>query len=202
MKHRICGRKSAALAALAAVVCLALAPRTARSHCDRVNGPVARDARRALETGDFANIAIWVGEEQEEELRERFEQCLDVYAEGGDSRSLAERYFMETAVRLHRAAEGMPYTGLKPAQPVPEDIAVAEKALKSGNVEPVTDLLTRELDTHVKKWFKQAREPRKNRGEDIEAGREWTDAYVRYVIYVHGLYKAIKAGPKHGVGSE
>jgi hypothetical protein len=26
------------------------------------------------------------------------------------------------------------------------------------------------------------------------------DAYVKYVIYVHGLHQTIQAGPAHGVG--
>ncbi|MEF8788106.1 MAG: DUF6448 family protein [Planctomycetota bacterium] len=194
--------KSTVIAALAVVVGVVLAGRPARAHCDRVNGPVAKDARKALDEGDFEEIAIWVGEEQEKELKKRFQQCLDVYEKGGESRELAERYFMETAVRLHRAAEGMPYTSLKPAQPVPEDIAAAEKALKTGDVEPVTDLLAEEMEKNVEKWFKKARDARKDREESVEEGREWTDAYVRYVIYVHGLYKAIQAGPKHGVGGE
>lgn len=193
---------TAAVTALIAVAGLAFTVSSARAHCDRVNGPVAKDAREALDTGDFTEIAIWVGEEQEKELRKRFDQCLDVYEKGGDSRELAERYFMETAVRLHRAAEGMPYTGLKPAQPVPEDIAAAEKALETGNVKPVTDLLAEEMRKHVGKWFKKARNARTDRNESVEEGREWTDAYVRYVIYVHSLYKTIQAGPKHGVGGE
>ncbi len=169
-------------------------------HCDRVNGPVASDARKALETGKFAPVAIWVGKDQNEELRTTFDQCLPVYKMGGKAKSLAERHFMETAVRLHRQAEGFPYTGLKPEKPLPADIAAAERALETGDLQPVSKLLQAEIDKKLTKVFNQARKARENKGKNISAGREWADAYVKYVIYVHGLYKTIQAGPKHGVG--
>ena len=36
-------------------------------------------------------------------------------APSAEARELADRYFFETLVRIHRAGEGAPYTGLKPA---------------------------------------------------------------------------------------
>ncbi|MBD3375220.1 hypothetical protein GF406_09305 [candidate division KSB1 bacterium] len=121
---------------------------------------------------------------------------------GEKAKALAERFFVETSVRLHREAEGMPYTGLKPAQPLPAYIAKAEKALETGDPEPVLDFLSGELQHNVQKWFQQSYAAKQtyNRTESIEAGRQWVDAYVKYVIYVHGLYKAIQAGPEHGIG--
>jgi hypothetical protein len=190
------------LAIVGALAVITLCLPRAGAHCDRVNGPVAKAARRALDASEFEHIAIWVGQEQEKELRKRFKQCLEVYNKGEKSRELAERYFMETAVRLHREAEGMPYTGLKPAQPVPKDIALADKALKTGNVKPVTDLLAKQMRQQVRKQFRRARRARKKRDRSVKAGRRWTDAYVRYVVYVHGLHKKIQAGPKHGVGGK
>ena len=171
------------------------------AHCDTESGPTAVDARKALETGDFKKIAIWVGEEQTPELRDIFENSLAVYKMGGNAKALAERYFMTTAVRLHRQAEGMQFTGLKPAQPLPPIIAKTEKTLKNGNLKPITDLLSAELQKETQKWFQNALDAKKNyKGENVEAGREWVDAYVKYVIYVNGLYKTIQAGPAHGVG--
>jgi hypothetical protein len=107
---------------------------------------------------------------------------------------------METAVRLHRQAEGMTYTGLKPAQQLPEDIAKAEKALQTGNLKPVTTLLTETMQSKLQDVFDAAYNAKQNKEDSLEAGREWADAYVKYVIYVHGLYKTIQAGPAHGVG--
>lgn len=177
-----------------------LANTTGWAHCDTESGPVAVDARKALETGTFKTVAIWVGEEQSDELRSAFDQSLPVYQMGGKAAKLAEQYFMETAVRLHRQAEGFPYTGLKPAQPLPLDVATAERALETGDIEPVLELLEAELRKKVTALFDEARAARKEKEKSLDAGREWADAYVEYVIYVHGLYKTIKAGPEHGVG--
>lgn len=169
------------------------------AHCDTESGPVAIDARKALKTGAFESVAIWVGQEQEEELRSAFDRALPVYQMDGKAKVLAERYFMETAVRLHRQAEGFPYTGLKPAQPLPPDVAAAEHALETGDLKPVSSLLTSEMHKKLQNLFEKAREAQEKKDESLAAGREWADAYVRYVIYVHGLHKTIQAGPKHGV---
>jgi hypothetical protein len=175
----------------------------ARAHCDTESGPTAVDARKALETGDFKKIAIWVGEEQTPELRGSFEETLPVYKMGGKAKALAERYFMSTAVRLHRQAEGMQFTGLKPAQPLPPIIAKAEKTLEDGNVQPITDLLSAEMQNQSQKWFQNALDAKKNyMGDNVEAGREWVNAYVQYVTYISNLHKTIQAGPPHGVGAE
>lgn len=176
-------------------------PQQAEAHCDRVNGPVAVDARKALETGDVSHALIWVTEKQSDELKSAFDQAREVYAKGGESKKLAERYFMETTVRLHREAEGMPYTGLKPAQSNPEDIAVAEKALQSGDPQPVATLLADELEEKITELHQEAISARKDKGESIASGREAVDAYVRYIVYVQRLYEAIQSGPAHGVGN-
>lgn len=171
----------------------------ANAHCDRENGPVAIAAKESLKTGNINKILIWVGEEQEQELRKKFQQSLKVYESGGSSAELAEKYFMETAVRLHRAAEGMPFEGLKPASPNPPDIEAAEKALETGNFEPVKELLCRAMAEESSKWFERARASAENKSESISAGREWVDNYVKYIVFIHKLYQTIQAGPPHGV---
>ncbi len=181
-------------------LCLSIAAKV-NAHCDTENGPVAVAARTALKTGAFDGIVIWVGEAQQKELHARFDEARTVYGMGGQAKKLAERYFMETAVRLHREAEGMTYTGLKPARPLPPDIAKAEETLETGNLKPLTDLLTRQMQEATEKWFHEARQAKRAYdGRDVEAGRRWVDNYVKYVIYVHGLYETIQAGPAHGVG--
>lgn len=182
---------------------LALSPGPAEAHCDRLDGPVAEAAREALETGDFDQIRIWVTRDQEAELREAFDRSREVRTLGPEARHLADRHFLETAVRLHREAEGRPYTGLKPAgQPLPADLEAAEQALETGEVGPLVDLMKQQVEEHVTSWFEKAREARAERDRSVAAGREWVDAYVRYIIYVHGLYGKIQAPPAHGVGED
>lgn len=52
----------------------------------------------------------------------------------------------------------------------------------------------------LKHIFEKARTAGQDKDKSLKAGRKWADAYVKYVIYVHGLYKTIQAGPAHGVG--
>lgn len=196
------------------VVCfmiLAQGTATVIAHCDAENGPVAVDARKALAEDDFETVAIWVGEKQHEELRAAFDRAIAIYrmgdtaiaairGMGGKAKDLAGQYFMETAVRLHREAEGMSYTGLKPARQLPEDIEAAEEALETGDIGPVTDMLSAEMEKKLRHVFENARTARQNRDKSLDAGRKWADAYVKYVIYVHELYNTINAGPAHGVG--
>jgi hypothetical protein len=171
-----------------------------QAHCDRINGPVATDARMALETGDLSHALIWVTDQQAEELKSTFEQSLNVYTKGNKSQELAERYFMSETVRLHREAEGMPFTGLKPAQPSSKDIQIAEQALASGELAPVTDMLANEIRQKTYELYTRAKETQSKKGDSVEAGRAWVDAYVKYIEYVHSLYQNIQAGPAHGVG--
>lgn len=177
-----------------------LLPQQAEAHCDRINGPVAVDARKALETDDVSHAFILVTEKQSGELKSVFKQASKVYAKGKESRELSEHYFMETTMRLHREAKGMPFTGLKPAQPNPEDIAVAEEALQSGEVQPVATLLASEIEKKVTGLHQQTIEAQSKKDESIASGREAVDAYVRNIVYIHSLHEAIQAGPAHGIG--
>ncbi len=115
---------------------------------------------------------------------------------------MADRYFIETAIRLHRAAEDMPFTGVQPAGEPAPDIVAAEQALEEGDLAIVTDYLDQQIADEVGEWFANARDASANKDASVEAGRDWVDAYVKYVVFVHKLAGAIEAGPPHGVGGE
>lgn len=186
---------------LGAVVLLTLTARPAYAHCDKLDGPVATAAREALGTGDFTTILIWVGPEQEADLRSAFQQALTVRGLNTAAQSLADRYFIETAVRLHRAAEGMPFDGVKPAGiPNPPDIMAGDQALQTGDIEPVLQVLQAALRQNVTRWYREAQTAQQQKAQSVDAGREWVDAYVQYIVYVHQLYQQIQAPPAHGVG--
>jgi hypothetical protein len=170
------------------------------AHCDTINGPVAIAAKKALEAGDSSYALIWVTDQQADELEAAFDQSLEVYKQGGSSQKLAERYFMSETVRLHREAEGMPFTGLKPATPGSKDIQIAEKALTSGELVPVNEMLANEIQQKTSELYTRAMEAKSKKDDSVEAGRAWVDAYVKYIEYVHSLYQNIQAGPAHGVG--
>jgi hypothetical protein len=176
-------------------------PSAVRAHCDRTDGPVAIAAREALETGEPSKVLIWVGPEQEAELKAAYELSKDARGEGGTAAILAERYLVEAAIRLHREAEGLPFDGVKAAStPLPRDIVVADEAIAAGSSEAVLGMLRSDLEAEVRDLFEAVKRAEQQRGASIDKGREWVDAYVRYVGFVHGLHATIEAGPEHGVG--
>ena len=103
------------MASVAVVALLFGATGSAQAHCDSVDGPVAKAAQKALDTGNV-NLALpYAPAKAEPELKAAFAQSLKVRGLGPEAKALADRTFIEATVRLHRAGEGAAYTGLKPA---------------------------------------------------------------------------------------
>ncbi len=164
------------------------------AHCDGMDGPVVKAAQRALETGNVNLVLIWVRKNDEGEIKNAFQKTLAVRKLGLQAKELSDMYFFETLVRVHRAAEGEPYTGLKPAgRDLGPAIPTADKALESGKVEPLLKLLTESVQAEVREKFKQAVAKKKYRPDDVEAGRAYVEAYVPLVRYVEQIYEAVKS---------
>ncbi len=87
---------------------LVLMPSRALSHCDGIDGPVVKTAQKALESGNVNLVLIWVQKTNEVEVRKAFDQAMTVRKLSPEAKALADRYFFETLVRLHRAGEGAP----------------------------------------------------------------------------------------------
>jgi hypothetical protein len=123
------------LHALLLGVALAIAPLPrALAHCDGLDGPVVQAARKALETGEVNLVLIWVQKPDEAEIKRAFDHAQTVRKLSAEARELADRYFFETLVRIHRAGEGAPFTGLKPAgRDLGPAIPAADNALRDGN---------------------------------------------------------------------
>lgn len=163
-------------------------PNIARSHCDTVEGPVVKAAKIALEKGDVTPILKWVKKEHEKEIREAFKKTLAVRTAGPEAKELADMYFFETLVRLHRAGEGAPYTGLKSGESVEPIIAEADKALESGSAEKLVKLVTDAVAKGIRDRFAHAKETRKHADESVEDGREFVESYVEFTHYVEKLH--------------
>ena len=177
-------------AAVAAMV-LFLVSRTAWAHCDGMDGPVVKAARRSLETRDVNLVLIWVQKNDEAEIRRVFEETLAVRALSARAKELADRYYFETLVRLHRAGEGEPYTGLKPAgRDLGPAIPAADQALEEGSAEHLKLLLNEALQKGLREHFDKALARKKFRSDDLAAGREYVEAYVEFVHYVERIYEA------------
>jgi hypothetical protein len=177
--------------------------KNAFAHCDTLDGPVVQTARIALEKGDITPLLKWVKADDEKEIRVAFQKTLAVRAKGAEAKELADMYFFETLVRIHRAGEGAPYTGLKPGAAVDPAVALADKALESGSVDKLVGVLSKAMSNGISERFQHASETRKHADDSTAAGREFVKAYVIFTHYVEGLHATIKgAGGHHSEGAK
>ena len=175
----------------------------AQAHCDSVDGPVAKAALAAIDSGNV-NLALpYAPAAAEAEIKAAFGQALKVRVLGPDAKTLADHSFIETTVRLHRAGEGAAYTGLKPAGvDYGPAIPAAERAIATGNLAQIKGLLVEQMEhalharfAHVREAQRGAKEPRTE--EDVAAARARVSAELGFVTYVEGLSQAAHGALGH-----
>jgi hypothetical protein len=186
------------MAIIAATFLILALPAFALAHCDTLDGPVVADARVALDKGDITPVLKWVKADDEPELKAAFAKARDVRKLNPEAKALADSYFFETLVRVHRAGEGAPYTGLKPAGTVEPPIAKADQALEKGNVDELAKAIASHTEAGIRERFQRALATKKHAQESVEAGREYVEAYVTYVHYVEGIVNAVHTKAQHG----
>jgi hypothetical protein len=180
-----------AVAALGAALSFAT---PASAHCDGLDGPVVAAARNALEAGNANPVLIWVQPQDEAEVRRAFAEAIAVRKLNSQAREMADRYFFETLVRLHRAGEGAPYTGLKPAgRNLGPAIPLADKAVAFGSDSELAEFISKEVEHGVHERFAELQMKRNFRPDDLAGGRAYIESYVTFVHYVEGLHKAADA---------
>ena len=181
---------------LAALVIAAPVP--AWAHCDGLDGPVVKAAQRALEMRDPALALMWVQAKDEAEIRKAFEETLAVRSLDPRAKELADRFFFETLVRVHRAGEGAPYTGLQPAgRDVGPAIPAADTAIETGSLEPVERLLTEAMQARLREHFAEVIAAKTFMPSSVVRGRVYVSAYVQFIHFVEQLYEASVTGT-HG----
>jgi hypothetical protein len=162
-----------------------------------LDGPVVTAARIALEAGDVDLVLPFVPESDEGEVRQMFDAVRPIRALGEGARDVADRLFFETVVRLHRAGEGAPYTGLKPAGlEVGPVIPLAESALIKGSSTGVAEYLTGVLHDELKHRLDQVNALAATKDESVARARDWVEAMLGFQVYSHHVLEAIKA-PAH-----
>ena len=175
----------------------------ARSHCDTMNGPVVKDARLALEEGDITPVLKWIRHEDEGEVRALFEKTQIVRGKSAEAMWLADMYFFETVVRIHRAGEGVPYTGLKPeGVSVEAGIEAADRALQTGNVGDVVRKLTDDIASGIRTRFEHVQEAKKQAVHSVESGRSYVAAYVEFIHFVEGIHQAALVRESHNINTQ
>lgn len=170
----------------AIAVLLLTTPRTGSAHCDTLDGPVIQDARKALEAKNITPILKWVKPKDEKAVRAAFKKALAGMVKHPDA---ADHAFFTTLVKIHRAGEGAPFTGLKPAGAVEPAVAAADKALANGSSDALVQLVTEDIAAGIKKRYDHAAATYRHKDESVAQGREFVEAYVAYTHYVERLHQ-------------
>lgn len=193
-------KKWALVLAIAAGSITFVQPGTAQAHCDSVSGPVVTAAGQALAENDVELILPYVQPGAEEELIAAFEHAQAVRALGPEAQELADHFFYETAVRLHRMGEGAAYTGLKTESDHGPALAAAEQALESGSLNGVYRVLNQAVRDEIAGKYAAVEDARGHAAKDssVEAQRERVEAELQFETYVYGLYTAIVGDAGHG----
>lgn len=202
MRRDIATKRILALSVLAVGGLTAILPVASSGHCDTLSGPVVKDGRAALETGSLDPVLKWVKPDSEAELRKAFDLARTVRTKGAEAKEVADLHFLETLVRLHRAGEGAPYTGLKD-EPVEPIIALTDKALAEGSDEALLKALSAHMSEAVGERFKRVLAAMKTKDSSVQAGREYVEAYVIYTHFVEAIHAAVTgaAGDAHGAAA-
>jgi hypothetical protein len=155
-------------------------------------------ARKALDTNNVNLVLPWVQKNDEAAIKNQFQKTVAVRKAGGQAKELADMYFFETLVRIHRAGEGAPYTGLKAAGEVEPPIAAADKSLETGKLQDVAQLISKRTEQGLHRNFEAVMAKKKYNPNDVAAGRAFVSAYVDYTHYVERLYNAAETrAPEH-----
>lgn len=171
-------------------VCWLTITETTVAHCDTEKGPVIQEARAALEKGDVTPVLKWIKKDREAEIRAAFTTTQTVRAKGPEAKELADRQFIETLVRLHRAGEDAPYSGIKD-EPIDPVIAMADMALKAESADEMIRKISDHMGNIMRKKLDRVVEASKHKEESVEAGRKFVAAYVDYMHYVENVHAAI-----------
>ncbi len=134
-------------------------------------------------------VLKWIKPEHETQVKSQFDKTLTLRKLGPEAREMADMYLFETVVRLHRAGEGAPYTGLAPAGTDPgAAVRAADKALETGAPDELIKLMTDAVAAGIRQRFEHASHAREKADASVAEGRAYVAAYVEFVHYAERLY--------------
>jgi len=167
------------------------------AHCDSYDGPVVRDAVKALETNNVNLVLKWITKEQEPEIISLFNKTTSLRNSDKEIYQIVEKYFFETLVRLHRETEGAPYTGLKPAGTTKPIIQMSDRAIENKNVDDLLSGLNNHIGKVIREKYEKVAELDRTKNESAEKGREYVEAYVDYTHSIEALHDILEHGSGH-----
>lgn len=185
-------RKSLSLTFSFIILSVFLFTNSVYAHCDSYDGPVIKDAKKALMQNDVSFVLKWISEEQEKEIVSLFNKTYKLKDKDEEVYEIVEKHFFETLVRLHRATEGAPFSGLKPAGTTKRIIVMSDNAIQNSDI----DNLLMKLDNHirkvVKKKFNKVMELSKTKDISPEDGRKYVKAYVDYTHTLEEIHNVLE----------
>ncbi len=185
-------------AMLAAIALIALFPMTAFAHCDTMDGPTVADGRKAMESNNVNYVLKWVQPDYEAAITEVFQLSMKVKDLGPESKDLAEQYFFSELVRMHRAGEGAPFDGLKPSgTPIDERVLAADESIAAGSLSPLKGMMEEEQLPELTERFEKVMELKDFDVNDVDAGREYIEAYVSFFKFAEGEEEHHGAAEEH-----
>lgn len=160
---------------------------TVFAHCDQMNGPLVKDAKKAIEQNNV-NIALkWIPAVDETEIKDAFNLMMKVRDLSPEAKTLSERYFYETLVRIHRAGEGVAFTGIKPeGTPIDERVMAADKSIETNDLSPLKSLVAEKDLPELTDRFDKVMTLKNFDANNVEAGREYIEAYVLFFKFAEG----------------
>jgi hypothetical protein len=167
-------------------------------HCDSIKGPVVTAARKALDADRVDLVLPYVKKAGEDEIRKAFALVRAARNEGAEAKDVADRFFFETVVRVHRAGEGAPYTGLKIDADEGPVIPVAERAIERHDIGELATVLGDAVRHEAQRRLDEIRRLESRADGDVDRMREYVESVLGLQVWAHGVHLAIEGGAHGG----
>lgn len=172
------------------------------AHCDTMEGPLITDAKKAISQNNVNVVLKWVPAASEAEIKDAFSQTMKVRVLNKDAKDLADKYFYDTLVRIHRNGEGVAFTGVKPVgAPIDKKVKAADKSIEAGNLAPLKGLVPKDDMPELTERFKKVMSLKNFDDNNVEAGREYIEAYVQFFKFAEGEAAHASEGCGHSAPS-
>ena len=164
-------------------------------YIDSMDGPVVKAAEKALEMEDVKYVLPYVSSKDEKEIKDSFEKTILVRELSGDAAELADYWFFETTVRLHRKEEEKTYTGLKSAGtdwgPI---IPKIDLAIKNENIDELLNFILNFIREDIKSRFDDLLSKKDYDPDDVDDARDYINTREEFIEYTRKFYEYVEKG--------
>jgi len=167
------------------------------AHCDSYDGPVIKDALKALDSNKVELVLKWIDSDQEKEVIALFNKTYKLKKGDKEVYTIVEKHFLETLVRLHRETEGAPFTGLKPAGSMTPLVEMADSSIDNNTINEVSKAVLSHLEEVIKERYANVMKLHKTKDNSVEEGRAYVHAYVEYTHTLEALEHILHGDFEH-----